>query len=65
MNPIKVSKDAILGIADLMIFAAEVMHEAADIMGEAEASTKTTLKSSGKTYEVKIIVSQVENDKEE
>jgi hypothetical protein len=59
MNDIEIEGPMILNIAALMIFAAQIMHEAADIMGEAEASTETTLKSNEKSYKVTVTVSQI------
>lgn len=61
MDPkkIPINKDTEIGLADILIFSAEILSEAADIMGQASASTKTKLKSTGKSYEVSITVTEI------
>lgn len=59
MDEIEITEPITLNIASLMIFAAQLMHKAADIMGEAEARTETKLKTNNKTYKVTITVSEL------
>lgn len=61
---IPVHKDTEIGLADILIMGAEILSEAADIMGQAEAKTTTRLKSTGKRYETQIIVTEVEDQEE-
>lgn len=53
-----------LGVADILIIGAELLSEAADVMGEAEASTEVKLKSTGKKYQATLIVSEIEVESE-
>lgn len=55
---ITVEKPTELGIADLAIFAAELLHEAVEA-GEVQVNVETTLKSTGKTYKTTIIVNEI------
>lgn len=51
-----------LGIADILIIGAELLHEFADEDLEAEAKTITRLKSTGKRYSVSIKVEPVDEE---
>jgi len=53
-----------MGIADVLIIGAELLHEWADTGAEAEASVMTTLKSSGKRYKATLQVVEVSDEEE-
>lgn len=60
---IPVKKDSVIGIADLLIMGAYMMHEMVDMGADAEVTVKTTLKN-GKRYESKLTVVAVDEDEE-
>lgn len=61
MEKIKVLKDQEIGIADILIMGAHLMHELVDVGNDVDVSAVTTLKN-GRKYKATLTVVETDED---